>query len=81
MHFPAPDPKNYQRLRSLPAEKAIACYLGGDFTIGEDPALLEAIQRGLSLPMKHEDIQEILFACIEAAVTVEECKGRLISGA
>ncbi len=81
MRFPAPDPKNYQRLRNLSPEEAIACYLGGDFTIGEDPALLEAIQRGLSLPMKHEAIQEILFVCLEAGATVAECRSRLIAGA
>ena len=81
MHFAAPDPKNYQRLQSLPAEEAIACYLGGKFTIGEDSALLEAIQRGLSLPMKHEKIEDILLACAEEEVTVEECRSRLVSGA
>jgi hypothetical protein len=80
MRFPIRDPKNYERLRRLPADEAIACYLRGDFTIGEDPALLEAIQRGLSLPMRHERIQDILLACSEEAVRAEECRRRLVSG-
>lgn len=79
MHFPMPDPKNYLRLQRLPAEEAIACYLEGAFTIGEENALAEAIQNGLRLPMKKEDIESILSDCMADEVSVEECKQRLIS--
>ena len=80
MNFPIPDPKNYQRLRSLPADEAITCFLQGEFTAGEEGALIEAIQRGLSLPMKKEKIESILIDCLGDEVTVEECRNFLISG-
>ncbi len=80
MRFPASDPKNYQRLQNLSAEAAIACYLEGEFTIGEDDALVDAVQKGLRLPMKKESIGSILSDCMVEEVSVEECKARLISG-
>ena len=74
------DPKNYLRLQSLPADEAIACYLAGDFTIGEEGALVDAIQKGLSLPIKKEKIEDILLDCLDDEATVEECRNALVSG-
>ena len=74
------DPKNYLRLQSLPAEEAIAYYLEGDFTIGEESALVEAVRKGLSLPLKKEEIDDILAESMADEVSVEECKRRLIAG-
>lgn len=74
------DPKNYLRLQSLSANDAIACYLAGDFTIGEESALVDAIQKGLSLPMKKDEIEDILLDCLDDEATVEECRNALIAG-
>lgn len=81
MRFPIRDPKNYERLRSLPAEEAISCFLDGAFTIGEEGALVEAVQRGLSLPLKREKIESVLSDCMAEEVSAEECRQRLIAAA
>jgi len=81
MLFPIRDPKNYARLQSLRAEEAIGCYLAGEFTIGEETALVDAIQRGLSLPLKKEKIEGILLECLEDDVGVSEVRQRLMAAA
>lgn len=74
------DPKNYLRLKSLPADKAIQFYLEGRFTIGEETALIEAVQKGMSLSIEKDVIEDILAECMLDEVSVEECKHRLIDG-
>ena len=81
MQFPIRDPQNYERLRRLPADEAISCYLGGDFTIGEDSALAEAVQRGLSLPLRIEEVETVLSDCLADEVSVDECRKRLLAAA
>lgn len=81
MPFPIPDPTNYARLQRLPAEAAMACYLAGEFTIGEETALVDAIQRGLSLPLKKQKIEDILLECLEDEVGVSEVRERLMAAA
>ena len=79
MQFPIRNPQNYERLRRLSAEEAIACYLAGDFAIGEDSALVEAVQRGLSLPLKRDDVEDVLSECMVDEVSVDECRKRLLA--
>lgn len=81
MRFPIRDSKNFERLRSLPAEEAIACFLGGDFTIGEESALAEAVQKRLSLPLKKEKVEAVLSDCMANEVYAEECRRRLLAAA
>jgi hypothetical protein len=81
MQFPIRDPKNYERLRRLPPDEAIASYLGGDFTIGEESALAEAVQRGLSLPLKKEEVEAVLSDSMADEVSVAECRNRLLAAA
>ena len=80
MRIPPPDPKNYRRLQSLPADEAIRCYLEGEFTIGEETALVESVYKGMSLTIKKDLIEDILAECMLDEVSVEECKHRLTSG-
>jgi hypothetical protein len=80
MRFPVRDPKNYLRLQNLSADEAIRCYLGGEFTIGEETALVEAIHKGMSLSIEKDVIEDILAECMLDEVSVEECKRCLISG-
>ena len=81
MRFPIRDPKNFERLRSLKAEEAIACFLGGDFTIGEESALAEAVQKGLSLPLKKEEVETVLSDSMADEVSADECRRRLLAAA
>ena len=80
MRILPPDPNNYRRLQSLPADDAIRCYLEGEFTIGEETALFEAVYKGMSLTIKKDLMEDILNECMLDEVTVEECRCRLISG-
>ena len=80
MRIPPRDPKNYLRLKSLPADKAIRFYLEGRFTIGEETALVEAVQNGMSLSIGKDVIEDILSECMLDEVSVQECKSRLIEG-
>lgn len=80
MRIPPRDPKNYLRLKSLPVDKAIRFYLEGRFTIGEETALVEAVQNGMSLSIGKDVIEDILAECMLDEVSVEECKSRLIEG-
>jgi hypothetical protein len=81
MQFPTRDPQKYERLRQLSADEAIRCYLGGAFTIGEDAALAEAVRKGMSLPLKDDDVEEVLADCLSDEVSVEECRKRLLAAA
>jgi hypothetical protein len=78
--FSPRDPKNYHRLKNLPADEAIRSYLEGRFTIGEETALVEAVQRGMSLSIEKDVIEDILAECMLDEVSVQECKSRLIEG-
>ncbi|HMQ13250.1 MAG TPA: hypothetical protein PKD21_07365 [Candidatus Competibacter phosphatis] len=80
MRILPPDPKNYRRLQNLPADEAIRCYLEGEFTIGEETALFESVDKGMSLTIGKDLIGDILAECMLDEVSVEECKHRLISG-
>lgn len=77
MKFPIRDPKNYRRLQCPAPDDAIKAYIEGDFTIGEEAALVEAIQRGLRLPLKIDKIEEILMECMED-VSIEISRQRLL---
>jgi hypothetical protein len=80
INFSPRDPKNYHRLKNLPADEAIRSYLEGRFTIGEETALVEAVQRGMSLSIEKDVIEDILAECMLYAVSLQECKSRLIEG-
>ena len=77
MSFPPPDPQNYARLASLGLDAAIQCFVDGDFTIGEESALVGPIQKGLKLPLSNERIEEIMSDCMADELSVDECKRRL----
>ena len=78
--FSPRDPMNYHRLKNLPADEAIRSYLEGRFTIGEETALVEAVERGMSLSIGKDIIEDILSECMLDEVSVQECKSRLIEG-
>jgi hypothetical protein len=78
MRFPIRDSKSYLRLLSLSADEVIGCFLRGEFTIGEDVALIEAIQKGLSLKLNAEKITAILLECSEDGASIEACRQRLL---
>lgn len=81
MKFPIRDPEDYRRLQCLAPDAAIKAYIKGDFTIGEEAALMEVIQRGLRLPLKIDKIEEILMDCMEENVSVEISRQRLLGEA
>lgn len=76
--FAPHDPKNYQRLQKLSADKAIQYYLEGRFSMGEEMALVEAVHSGLNLTIDKELVEDILADCMAAEVSLEECKSRLL---
>lgn len=76
--FTPPDPRNYQRLQTLSADKAIQCYLEGRFTIGEETALIDAVHRGLRLTLDKDLVEDILADCMVDEVSVEACRHRLL---
>ena len=75
--FPAPDKKRFEELRQKPPEVAISIWLQGEFTIGEEPALLEAIRDGLSLRLDDGEITEIICDCMDDDLSAPQCKERL----
>jgi hypothetical protein len=79
MKFPIPDPENYRRLQGLGLDEAIRTFIDGDFTIGEDDAILEAVRKGLSFEVSEEAIWSVLGDCLEDETDVEECKRRLLA--
>jgi len=52
--------QNYFRLKSLPADKAIRFYLEGRFTIGEETALVDAVQEGMSLSIRGIHVSAVI---------------------
>lgn len=80
MNWPIPpsDKARFEQLRQKPADEAIFIWLDGDFTIGEEPALLEAIRRGLSISLDDGAVTEIICDCMDDDLSTEQCRERLL---
>jgi hypothetical protein len=71
--FPIKDPKNYERLKKLTPLQAVQTWMDGDFTIGEDEALLFAIRAGTKTQLSDEEIADLILECIEAEDDPKTC--------
>jgi hypothetical protein len=71
--FPIKDPENYERLKKLSPLEAIKTWMDGDFTIGEDDALLFAIRAGTKTQLSDEKIADLIFECIETEDDPKTC--------
>jgi len=75
--IPMRDIENYRRLERLSPLEAIRVFLDGDFTIGEDEALMSAIRGDLSVRLSDERIADIMADCMEIEDSPEECYRKL----
>lgn len=56
------DPERFRRLRGLPPVEAVAAWLRGDFGIGDDVAMIEAIRRDERIKCPDEAIASYFMA-------------------
>jgi len=72
--FPPPDEKRIEELLRKSPDDAIAIWLNGSFTIGEEPALFEAIREGLLLRLDDDEMTGIVCDCMDSGASVAHCK-------
>ena len=79
--FPIKDPKNYERLKRLSPLAAVQVWIDGDFSIGEDPALLFAIRTGTNTKLSDSEITDLICDSIEAEEDAKTCLAKIQTSA
>lgn len=54
------NPERFESLRKLTPIKAVKAWMEGDFGIGDEPALLEAIRKDKRITLSDEQIEDIM---------------------
>jgi len=73
------NPQNYKRLENLPALEAVQVWLDGDFALEEEPALIHAIQSGISRKVASKTIIKILCKSLDDDDSGEDCLDKIES--
>jgi len=75
--FPPQDEKRYERLRTLSPIEAVQAFLDGSFGIGDEPALIEAIQRDRRVMMSGKEITDVIFEAMDEDLDAEATLERI----
>ena len=73
MSFPLQDKERFERLRALKPVEAVKAFLEGDFGIGDEPAIIEAIQKDSRISLSDDEIMEALCDALDAETKPETC--------
>ena len=77
--MPGKNPQNYERLKNLTALDAVQVWLEGEFVLEEEPALVHAIQAGISRKVSPETIIKILCQSLDDDDVAEDCLDKIES--
>jgi hypothetical protein len=72
--------QNKQRLeylRKLSPVDAVKAWLDGDFRIGDEPALIEAIRKDTRIRLPDESLMDILLDAMDTDMTPQQCLEKL----
>lgn len=75
--LPITNKKRYEALRILSPAEAVKAWLDGGFGIGDEPAMLEAIQKDPEISLKEEEIEEVILQAMHEEWTPEKCLAEL----
>ena len=74
------NPERFERLRSLTPLEAVKAMLGGDFGIGDEAAILEAIRKDSRITLSDEEILAFLNkTLIEHGEDAQNCFDKLVA--
>lgn len=71
--MPPANRQRYERLRSLKPIQAVEAWLTGDFGLGDEPALLEAIRKDLRVTLDDEMMLDAIAAAMDGGMSPDEC--------
>jgi hypothetical protein len=71
------DPERFEQLRTLSPLEAVRAWLEGDFGIGDEPALIEAIRKDRRVVLKEEALVSIICEAMDRGQDAAQCFERL----
>jgi hypothetical protein len=77
MTLPPQNRERFERLRALSPIDAVRAWLAGDFGIGDEPAMIEAIRRDTQVTLSNDAIIDAFFDAIDDGLDAPACLGRL----
>jgi len=75
--LPITNKNRYEGLRKLSPLEAVEAWLEFAFGIGDEPAMLEAIQKDPEISLKEEEIEEVILQAMGEEWTPEKCLAEL----
>jgi hypothetical protein len=66
-----------ERLRALTPIDSIRAWLGGDFGIGDEPAMIAAIRKDPRITRSDDEIAEVICEAMDEELDAEACLERL----
>jgi hypothetical protein len=77
MSVPPQDRARFERLRALTPLDAVRAFLEGDFGLGDEPAIIEAIQRDSRVSLSDDEVMESLCEAMDEEEAPEACLERM----
>ena len=71
--------ERFERLRALTAIDSVRAWLGGDFGIGDEPAMIAAIRKDPRVTLSDDEIADAICAAMDEDLDAEACLQRLAS--
>lgn len=66
-----------ERLRALTPIEAVRAWLGGEFGIGDEPAMIAAIQKDARISRSDDEIADMICEAMDEELDAEACLERL----
>lgn len=76
--MPSANRQRFDRLRSLDPMQAISAWLFGEFSIGDEPALMEAIRKDPRVTLTDEAMMDAMATAIDQGLVAADCLDFLI---
>ena len=73
------DKTRFERLRNLKPVEAARAWLGGDFGIGDEPAMIEAIRKDTRIKLTDDEIIDFFLEAMEDDWDAQHCLDELAS--
>jgi len=77
MGFQPANIKRFERLRALSPLQAIEAWMTGDFGLGDEPALVEAIRKDTRVTLDDDGVADVIATAMDDGVSAAECLERL----
>ena len=69
--------QRFDSLRDLAPVAAVQSWLDGNFGIGDEPALIEAIRKGARVRLQDGKIVDTIYDSMAESISAQECLERL----